>query len=61
MLIIFCEWLADMVEIHLRYVRDVATMTFRSAWLDLQILWCDTKIAWYSSLGTILTLFKRLQ
>lgn len=44
----FANWMIDMIDIHARYARDQSVSLAKIAWLDLQILWCDVKIAFYS-------------
>lgn len=44
----FPEWLAQMIEIHVDYVKDQSVSLLKIAVLDAKIFWCDVKIFFYS-------------
>lgn len=48
MQVAFANWIVDMIDIHYRYARDQLHTLVELAWVEVQLWWCDIKIAWYS-------------
>lgn len=44
----FTNWVVDMIVIHYKWARDQAISLLKIASYNLQILWCDVKMFWYS-------------